>query len=503
MAPKRAGAPAPKSSPTKKARAATAAPESSPTKISPVKKVPEPQPKKVKKAPKAEVVESAQASAPAPEVVEVPKKAKKAPKAEVVESVEAVAPAPEAVEVPKKDKIGPEAPILACLAAEAGLPKPCMEMLQLSLPRCLKAVASERHSFETRILEFVTSVFIDIESKRREAIAKEQAELSSVQAEQETSAADLEKKRTIASERKGECDLKAKAVEAASAAVQEANEAHTAAQQAQEDFVAHKEKLYGDQEGFAKFVADVYQPLKDGAFASKDWRKRNQSIAEVQIKVTDLGLEESLRDALGATLKIKPMDREEFAKGVLEYAERFFEEHKQKVSEEIASLDATAAAHAEAVTVAKSSLEEKQGELQALEKAWDEMQNEWVTLEDGCAEATRIVQGFEIKLPEITKRIAKATAELEKFLEMPALLSSLKDPSDLAAEAADSAKADIVVTDACHDAVTDGGECAPVEGVGPAPTGAAGEHLVKSAEKVRVHEGLYDMGVPSEAPLGA
>jgi hypothetical protein len=221
MAPKRAGAPAPKSSPTKKARAATAAPESSPTKISPVKKVPEPQPKKVKKAPKTEVVES----------------------------VEAVAPAPEAVEVPKKDKIGPEAPILACLAAEAGLPKPCMEMLQLSLPRCLKAVASERHSFETRILEFVTSVFIDIESKRREAIAKEQAELSSVQAEQETSAADLEKKRTIASERKGECDLKAKAVEGASAAVQEANEAHTAAQQAQEDFVAHKEKLYGDQEG--------------------------------------------------------------------------------------------------------------------------------------------------------------------------------------------------------------------------------------------------------------
>ena len=65
--------------------------------------------------------------------------------------------------VAKKAKtVTPETPILDFIGKCDDIPKPCREMLQASVPFCLEVVESDRHEFQTEILNRVSKLMAGV-----------------------------------------------------------------------------------------------------------------------------------------------------------------------------------------------------------------------------------------------------------------------------------------------------------------------------------------------------
>merc|ERR1719263_2000743 len=89
-------------------------------------------------------------------------------------------------------------------------------------------------------------------------------------------------------------------------------------------------------------MTDVFEPLKDNAHAG-NWRHRNKLVGELAKKLSELGAQESLVDALATTLKMTPEKREgTFAKATMGFAQEYFTKHTAKVAQDISALDAEA-----------------------------------------------------------------------------------------------------------------------------------------------------------------
>lgn len=192
--------------------------------------------------------------------------------------------------------------------------------------------------------------------------------------------------------------------------------------------------MSSEQEGFAKLLADVFTPLKEGTFQG-NWSKKNKHMNELKKKVIELGCQESLGDALVATLKMTPEKREgSFAKVTIQFVEDAFTKHTAQVAQDIAGLDSEAESHKSAIAAADATLAEKKAALEALEKEWNEMQDVWVEKENALAKATKELKSIETRIPRVMKNIDKAQADLDKFLEVPALFAKLKEKSTAAEE---------------------------------------------------------------------
>lgn len=320
-----------------------------------------------------------------------------------------------------------EAPLLALLASIDDIPKTCRDMLQVSLPHCLGVAEEDRHHFQKQVLDSVAGLMADIEAKKRTAITEAQAQLASIQAEKDSLTTELEAQTTATASKKAECDEKSKSVDAASEVVKSAKETLAVAQKAEETFEGKKSGLLAEKDSFAKLLEEVFKPLKECTITK--WQTRNKLIAELQKQTESIGLEGSLGDALVATLKLKPEQREgTFAKTALQYAESSFTKHTDKIAQDIAGLDAEAAGHKDAIAAAEAAIAEKTSELQKVEKEWDDIQNEWVTLENACAEVTRKLTATDLKASEATAEVDSSQKMLTDFLELPELFAKLKEP---------------------------------------------------------------------------
>lgn len=313
------------------------------------------------------------------------------------------------------------------------VPKPCREMLQTALPFCLEVVEADRHKFQVEICERVGSLLANTESKKKEHLAAVEAELVEMETEKGTAGSDTEAKKGASEAKKGECDEKGKVVDAHKQASDTAKQALSEAQAAEEEFKKKEADLQAEQENFAKLLADVYQPLKEGT--NKQWQVRNKHITEVTKKLKSLGAQESLADALAATLKMTPEKRQgTFAQATLKFTEEFFSNHTKQVASDIAGLSAEAQKHTTTIANAQAVLDEKNAALKTVEGEWDAMQDVWIALEEEAAKASRSLSQIEARIPRVSKNIDKAKADLEKFLELPALFAKLKEHSTTAPE---------------------------------------------------------------------
>lgn len=200
----------------------------------------------------------------------------------------------------------------------------------------------------------------------------------------------------------------------------------TEAQDAQKAFNGKKAALLTEQDTFAKLLADVFQPLKEGTLKGNP-AKQKKLVGDLKSKLKELGAQTALGDALAATLKMTPAKRSgTFAKTTIEFTEEYFTKHTAKVAQDIAGLDAQAASHDTAIAAAEAVLAEKKAASDVVEKEWDAMQDVWIGLESEAATANKELKQIEARIPKVERSVAKTKADLEKFLEIPTLFSQLK-----------------------------------------------------------------------------
>jgi len=333
----------------------------------------------------------------------------------------------------KKAKIvAPEAPILEFIAKCQEIPKPCREMLQASVPICLEVVESDRHKFQVEILDQVAKLLAKRESEKRAVVTEAEGELAKINADKEKAAADTSPAKAAADAKQAECDEKGKVVDAAREVSNAACTALKESQKAEADFDAKKTALLKEQENFIKLMTEGFGPLKDNKELG-NWRQRNKLIGELQKKLSEVGAQESLVDALATTLKMTPEKRAgTFAKATMDFAQEYFDKHKAKVAQDIASLDAEEAGHKTAVAREEAIAAEKKTALEVVEKEWDGMQEVWIGLDKIRAEAARGEKQQESQIPRAQKTLDKAKAELEKFIQVPTLFGELKEKSTAA-----------------------------------------------------------------------
>jgi hypothetical protein len=337
--------------------------------------------------------------------------------------------------VAKKAKVdvavaAPETPLLDALAGVEHIPKPCRELLQIALPYCLATSPSERHKFQLEMLDRITTIFDNIEEQRWVALSEEESQMASVQAEKDAAALDLETKQAATSQKKNECDEKSNHVNAAKDELAQAKKATTSAEKQDEEVGANKAKLDAIQESFQGILKESWQPLKDGAFPGTQWSKRNKTITEFMKKMTEqVQMEGSLLDALEVTLKTKPEQRSSFALVALEHAEDCYKDRTESIAREISSVTEERNAHQATIEAATAAQHEKEKLLEDAVKERDAEQCQWVDLENTAAVAKQMLQNMENKVEDAKTIVSSLTDELEKFREIPALLSKLKCPN--------------------------------------------------------------------------
>lgn len=314
------------------------------------------------------------------------------------------------------------------------IPKPCREMLQASVPICLEVVESDRHKFQVEVLSRVGALLASVEAKKNGAIGEAEAALAEIEAEITTASADANGKDALATAKKSECDEKQVVVDGAREVANGAQQALAAAQKEEETFNAKKAEVLAEQEGFAKLLSDIFVPLKEGTFEGV-WQKRNKAIAELKKKLAELGSQESLGDGLAEALKLKPVNRTgAFAQATVQFAETAFDKHTAKTAEAVAAFDAEEATHKKAIADAEAASTEKKAALDAVATEWDQMQDVWVALENDASVAKRELTKTEARIPRAQKSVDKLKADLEKFMEVPALFAKLKEHSTKAPE---------------------------------------------------------------------
>jgi len=278
----------------------------------------------------------------------------------------------------------------------------------------------------------VASLIANVEGQKKEAITVAEAELSAIEAEKATAAAEAGAKKAISTAEQGTCEAKGTVVEAAREVSNTAKAVFGAAQKEEAAFNKKQAELLAEQETFQKQLAEIFVPLKEGTLQGS-WQNRNKKVAELQKVLKQIGTQDSLVEAFATTMKMTPEKREgTFAKATMNFVEDVFSKHTAELAKAIAGLDAEGGNVKAALANAEAALNDKKAALEVVEKEFDAMQDIWVGFDKETAVAERALKQIEAKIPRVQKSIDKVKADLEKFLEVPALFAHLKEHSTVA-----------------------------------------------------------------------
>lgn len=319
------------------------------------------------------------------------------------------------------------APIFAALAASEKTAASC-DTLQAALPHCLTGAKEECHSFQIKILDLTTTALKSLEEDARTALAEAEVAAEKLRTDSASTQADFESKQLAAKAAKEACEAKTLEIEKFGKDVDAAKDEVKAEIAKKDAFLATKATLSSDQEDFQKTLEELWQPLKACTFLSQQWRKRDKSCTELIEKITPLSLEESLVEALKATLKLKVEQRCAFAQRTLAVAEEAFTKHQALLADRIAGAAGEEAAREAAVAAAEAKLVVEQGKLAEQDNQDIELQNVWADLETKSGEAKSSVEALNADLQDSVEEVATCKATVEAALAHSASFAVLCEP---------------------------------------------------------------------------
>jgi chromosome segregation ATPase len=318
-------------------------------------------------------------------------------------------------------------PILKALASCEKTAASC-DTLQAALPHCLASSKQERHGFQVKIVEATVSALKDLEEASRTSLAEAEAAAAKLQAQSDESKVNYDSAQLVANAKKDESDAKGQECENFGKEVDAAKGEVKAQIEKKDAFLAGMATLSVEQEAFQKVLEELWQPLKSASFLSQQWRKRDKCCNELVEKIKPLGLEDSLVEALKATLKLKVEQRSAFAQRALTCVEEALEKHSASFSERVAGAGAEEAARTAGVTEAEKKLAISQEKMNELDNQHMELQNVWAELETKAGEAKNSVTSTAAELEEAIEEVAECKAAVDAALAHSAAFAVLCEP---------------------------------------------------------------------------
>lgn len=346
-----------------------------------------------------------------------------ASKANVAAKKAKVAPTPE-VEDPFALQL---APVLAALEASE-LPADCCEIFRAALPHCIADATTDRHGFQTKMLDLAVSALKRSEEGGRAALKQAETKAADLQAEGTVATADFEAAQLLATSKKSESEGKGAEVEKLKSE-REAAKLEVANQiQAKDAFFESKAALIADEEAFRKVLSDLWQPLKTYVFQGGQWRKRDKCVAELMEKLVPLNLDASLVDALQAAMQLRKDQRGGFALKAFDCADEAFEKHKALLAERVAGTAVDEEVRAKAVIEAEAKSSEAQEKHSAQDKEYDELQNAWAELETNSNKAESSATTCQNDIQAALLEVEARKTELDAALAVAASFAEMMEP---------------------------------------------------------------------------
>lgn len=319
------------------------------------------------------------------------------------------------------------APILSALSASAKHSAVC-DMLRAALPHCLGEVSTERHSFQTRMLDLTASALKSLEETARTDLAEAETIAEKFRSEAITARSNFEVAKGLGEAKKAESDAKLAEVEKLGGEVKAAKLEVQTQVQKKEAFLESKASLATEQEAFQTVLTEMWEPLKACKFLSQQWRKRDKCITDMVEKLAPLSLDASLVEGLQVALKLKLDQRSAFAQRALSFTEDAFEQHKEKFVQRLAATGDEEIACDKAVAEAEAKLAVVQAEHAKEDKESDELQNAWVELDTQSQEAESTATAADAEVQNAAEDVEAQRAELEAALGFASSFAALRDP---------------------------------------------------------------------------
>eukprot|EP00444_Apocalathium_aciculiferum_P024796 CAMPEP_0183433626 /NCGR_PEP_ID=MMETSP0370-20130417/61515_1 /TAXON_ID=268820 /ORGANISM="Peridinium aciculiferum, Strain PAER-2" /LENGTH=443 /DNA_ID=CAMNT_0025620015 /DNA_START=21 /DNA_END=1350 /DNA_ORIENTATION=+ len=338
------------------------------------------------------------------------KRAAQSPKAKVgrLVKVAKVAPAPT---LQVDDRYAAAHELLAELSNELSFS--CMEMLMATLPHALETEKAERHSFQQSLLKGLADTCHKEQSKREVRIADAEAKVAMHTSEKASAAEKLEASKATEEARRSTKEVSESAVASGSAATEAAAAALVEARKAVGGAEAATERQVKEKEDFDAKVQELLLPLKEGAWAKKDWRLRQKAISQL-IGLFPSSAPESLTAALPLALKDTPDARGPFSTKSVEMGEQILKEHSGMLEEAISAAKTLITERQEAAAKAEAVAAEAAAARDAAQEECIVKENEWLEAQEAFTSVSALVAGF----PEEARRFAAEVEEAKSSLQI-------------------------------------------------------------------------------------
>jgi len=323
-------------------------------------------------------------------------------------------------------------PVLSLLDEASKADDSCREMLKAMAPHALRACKEERHNYQATMVDVLEQVLSGVKAEREESEAAAKKNLADAEAHQALTSSTFAEATEKAEEQKQEKDAKDATEVELKAALEAATEALGKEQEREKSLGGEQAKVLEEKEECQKFMAEKWQPLKEGSFPGKEWRERNKTI-DATIKVLSaMGLDASLRAALPTALKTKPGERGRFASKAVEFAEVVMNRYMEAIAEKIGNFDQEAASRAQATAAAQEALKLAEAALDegaAAAKAAEE------SLEDAIAkqnEADTAMKAAPKSVAKCSAALEQETASLKHAEDVLSTFATMKERSNAA-----------------------------------------------------------------------
>jgi len=323
--------------------------------------------------------------------------------------------------------VDPLAPILLALA-ECEKTAASADTLQAALPHCLAAAKEDRHGFQTKVIDHALSALSTLQDDARADLAEAEAAAENFRSKSAEAQADFDSKQLVANARKEEVESKAGEVKKYQDEMNAVTGEVKAEIEKKDAFLASKATLGEEQEAFQKVLDDLWQPLKAYSFTPQQWRKRDKVCSELIEKMAPLSLEESLLDALRATLKLKVEQRSAFAQRAVACIEEAFTKHQAFLADRVTGAAAEEETLGAAVNAAEEKLRVAKEKLEVQDKEDIDLQNTWVDLENTALAAKMSAESFDAEAKDALEEVATCKAAVDAAIAHSEAFAALCDP---------------------------------------------------------------------------
>jgi len=292
-----------------------------------------------------------------------------------------------------------------------------MGMIRTAAPHALRTPKSDRHAYQTEVIDIVAKVVADIEQQRSAAVAEVEANLASFESSKvatvsafDVSIQEVQRRKTVTAEATASLKAASDAVKNAKAVLQTAK--------ANEDSLAGEHALnVGKRQEYLDVMTDNWEPLKMGSFGGQQWRERNRALGVFLEAVAPLNLEESLSDSLPVALKTKVDTRGKFALLVIGQVEAAMTSFINDLTEKVASVDAVSAERSKTVMAAQASLEVAQDKEKNVMEELVVAENQLLEEETRQHELEQEIQAFGSRQQALAEMLEQNKASLSSALE--------------------------------------------------------------------------------------